>query len=373
LSAKIEKIEVLEVKLPFKRSFKHALCDRYVSDSIFVKVYLKNGLVGYGESLPREYVSDENASSVFTTLQNFVPKKLIGTVFSDFSKSAEHINFLLKPLQSAARCCIEIALLDVLGRYFGKSLSVITGKPIKKTIYSSGVISAGTIPATVKNAFLFKLFGFKSIKVKVGMNNDLKRLQLIRSILGNKIDLRIDANCSWEADEAISNINRMRKFGIKAVEQPLKPDDIDGLKKITENVPEAIVVDESLKTVQDAGKLAKTKACDMFNVRLSKCGGILNALKIIDIAQRNSIRYQLGCQVGETGVLSAAGRHLACGVHNVEYYEGSYGKLLLKEDVTRENMTIGLGGKADCISGPGLGVNVRNEVLDKYTVNRITI
>ncbi len=369
---RVKRIDILEVELPLKRVFKHALSARKTSNSIFIKLYLEDGTIGYGEALPREYVTNETTKSVSGRLCRVLPRKVIGAKFFSFKNGVEFIN-RLKHLEGATRCCIELALLDALGKHFKKPVSSIIGEPTKSLLSTSGVIQAGSIPSTIKSALEIKAFGFKSVKVKVGLGDDLNRLKVVRNILGKRINVRVDANCAWGAREAIEKIGQMREFGISAVEQPVRANDIKGLKKVSDSVNETIIADESLTTIRDAKRLANINACDMFNIRLSKCGGILNALKIVDIAHLHSIRYQLGCQVGESGVLSAAGRHFAFGVKNIEYYEGSYGKFLLKEDVTRENMTIGLGGKAQAIVGPGLGINVVDRVLDKYTVNRYII
>jgi len=372
LSVKIKSIDILEVELPFKKEFRHGLGTRRTSGSIFIKAYLENGVIGYGEAMPREYVSGETTKSVDRRLREVLPGKLIGVSFSSFKGGIEFLE-RFKGLASAARCCIEIALLDALGKHFNKSIATVIGKPVNNPILYSGVISFSSIPSVTKTALEFKAYRFRSVKIKVGSGNDLNRLKVIRRILGDKVDLRVDANCAWSQDEAVEKINKMRRFGISAVEQPVKPHDIRGLKKVTDSVPETIIADESLVTIKDAETLAHLKACDMFNIRLSKCGGILNALKIVDIARRNSIRYQLGCHVGESGVLSAAGRHFACGIIDVEYPEGSYGKFLLEKDVTRKSLSFGWAGKARPISGPGLGINVVDRVLDRYTVNHSVV
>jgi len=369
MKAVIKKIEVLKVDLPFKKPFKHSLHTRSKSNSVFVKLFLENGITGFGESLPRDYVTCETTDSVFKKLKQIIPGKVIGVKISSFKHG---LRFLanLKELQGAARCCLEVAILDGLGKFFNTPFTEITGRHKRAALFSTGVISAGSVLSATKTALGIKALGFKCVKVKVGAGNDLKRLAVVRNILGNKVDVRVDANCAWEADEAIRKIKKMRKFGISCVEQPVRSYDIRGLKKVTNSVPETIIADESLTTVKDAEKFARIKACDMFNIRLSKCGGVLNALKIADIARHNSIKIQLGCQVGESGVLAAAGRHFACGVKEVEYYEGSYGKFLLKEDLTKENMTMGFGGRARPINGPGLGITVKEKILDKYTIKR---
>ena len=111
----------------------------------------------------------------------------------------------------------------------------------------------------------------------------------------------------------------------------------------------------------------------MFNIRLSKCGGLLASLEIAELARQSGISYQLGCQVGETGILSAAGRHFASCVDDVKYLEGSYAKFLLAEDIVAEDISLGYGGFVRPLTGTGLGVTVNEKVLDKYVADRITI
>ncbi len=89
-------------------------------------------------------------------------------------------------------------------------------------------------------------------------------------------------------------------------------------------------------------------ACDLFNIRLSKCGGYIPSLRLAQFAKQNKIGYQLGCQVGETAILSAAGRHFAGSVSDLVAVEGSYDRHLVKESLSQEDLTFGWGGKAPC-------------------------
>ena len=133
------------------------------------------------------------------------------------------------------------------------------------------------------------------------------------------------------------------------------------------------MADESLCDIEDAKKLVDRKACDMFNIRISKCGGLLDSLKIAKFATQAGISYQLGCQVGETGILSAAGRHFASCVNGVKYLEGSYAKFLLVEDIVLEKLCFGYGGFARPLKGVGLGVTVDEGILDKYVTDKVRI
>ena len=166
---------------------------------------------------------------------------------------------------------------------------------------------------------------------------------------------------------------QLAEFSIEAVEQPLRrglPSELALLKKQS---PIPVMVDESLVTLTDARALIDAGACDYFNLRVSKCGGLARTLEMAQMASRAGLRLQLGSQVGETAILSAAGRHVAAYLTDVDFLEGSYGTLLLKEDVGRDSVNFGHGGRAPVLRGLGLGVKVREEILDKYAVTKVRL
>jgi muconate cycloisomerase len=209
----------------------------------------------------------------------------------------------------------------------------------------------------------------RQVKTKVGgdLERDVQALTLLRRIVGPGVDLRVDANCAWSVDETIEALERLRPVGVSAVEQPLAAGDLEGLRRLTAELPEAIVVDESLRTVEEAETLVRERACDGFNIRVSKCGGLLPSLRIARIAREAGLFAVVGAQVGESGILSAAGRHLAAAIEP-RYLEGSAGRLLLREDLTEESVLPGRGGRARSFSGPGLGVRVRAEAIESLGV-----
>jgi muconate cycloisomerase len=110
----------------------------------------------------------------------------------------------------------------------------------------------------------------------------------------------------------------------------------------------------------------------LFNVRLSKCGGFLASLRLAAFAHNAGLGFQLGCHPGESGILSAAGRHWACSVAPIRYLEGSYDRHVVRTRITREDITFGYGGRARALGGPGLGVTVRPEILERFVVKKQT-
>ncbi len=187
------------------------------------------------------------------------------------------------------------------------------------------------------------------------------------------MNLRVDANGAWTVKEALKNIEQLEAFGVQAVEQPVAKENLRGLKEVTVHSRIPIIADESVCSVQDARNLLETGACHAFNVRISKCGGFISSLAVVDIAKRGGLRCQMGCQVGETGILSAAGRHLAGWFDDLLYVEGSFGTWVLQEDIVEEDIRFGRGGRARPLLGSGLGVHVNQEALQRHATASETV
>jgi muconate cycloisomerase len=135
------------------------------------------------------------------------------------------------------------------------------------------------------------------------------------------------------------------------------------------------MLDESLTSVQDAERAIQAGTCDLFNIRLSKCGGFLNSLTLAAMAHHANLGYQLGCHPGESGILSAAGRHFATSVDSIRYREGSADRHLIKDLITHESLTFGRGGWAPAIRTPGLGITIDEGKLQQIVMQteRFTI
>ena len=235
------------------------------------------------------------------------------------------------------------------------------GDADKPLIYSA-VIPMMSSPSFLRLLHLIRDMEMSFVKIKVGNNRDTEVLSLAREILGQEVDIRVDANGAWSSEEAEKRIAAMMAYGISAVEQPVPKEDIQGLKRLAEQIEIPIIADESLCLERDAKKLASLDACQVFNLRLSKCGGILAANRLYEIGRKKAIAAQLGCQVGETGILSAAGRQLASSL-KLLYLEGSYSSYLLKDDIVSEPVEFGPGGVAQPLAGHGLGVGINEETL----------
>lgn len=372
----VARIEVLTAELPFRFAFGHALAKRRSSTNVFVKLSLSDGSVGFGEGVPREYVTGETIDSAVATLcERYVPALLGREIAGPDAVPGliDDITDMTPPadggiVDGAARCALELALLDAVGRSYALPVAHWLGMPQSPVVRYSAVIPFSSPRLLAAVAVLCRLVGIRHVKVKVGARfaADLQTLRWLRRILGPRADLRVDANCAWDRERALAAIERMRPYGISGIEQPIPAEDLDGLTRVTAATTELIIVDESLRTPDEAADLVARHACDAFNIRVSKCGGLLQSARIARIGADAGIVCIVGAQVGESAILSAAGRHLAAHI-GARYVEGSAGRLLLKEDISPMRVLPGWGGRARPARGAGIGITVDESTLRAHS------
>jgi len=366
----LKKIDLYLLQIQLCMPIKHYLAERTHSENLVVKVVTDSGVVGFGEGIARQYVTGEVMEASLRFLQDHLIPQLNGFHPSGPSELIEALAELLSEdnrAQAPAACCaLELAILDAAGKTWSQSVAQMLGGGDQPLIYSA-VIPMMSPPSFHRLLQVIRDMEMSFVKIKVGNERDTEVLSLAREILGHEVDLRVDANGAWSSEEAQKRIAAMMAYGISAVEQPVPKEDIQGLKLLSEQVEIPIIADESLCLERDAKKLTSLDACQVFNLRLSKCGGILAANRLYEIARKKEIAAQLGCQVGETGILSAAGRQLASS-RKLLYLEGSYSSYLLQDDIVNEPVEFGPGGVAQPLAGHGLGVSVNEETLQRLAV-----
>lgn len=383
---RVVELEVRHVRVPLKKPIKHASHARTETDNVVVRCKLGDGSTGYGEGVPRDYVTGETVESAVELLKRSDLEKQLKpcTDFDDAVRFAEQIRLADVPGDdrqcqgNAARCAVELAYLDAFARAFGEPLVNVTRKlsptlyqPREEVRYSGAILSAKGLKARIMGWAMY-LYGFQQVKVKVGIagHDDAKRLRVIRGRVGAKIDLRVDANEAWQPGEVVARIRDLEPFAITSVEQPVRHEDVAALADVRKQVKTPIMLDESLCSLVDAERAVAGGWCDLFNLRLSKCGGFIPTLRLAEFAARHGLGYQLGCQVGETAILSGAGRMFATSVKDIRYLEGSYDRHLITKNVILDDITFHRGGRAPMLTGSGTGVKVNPVLLDAITVKQ---
>ena len=383
---RIREITAYRAHVPLKNTIRHASHTRDASDSLIVCCRFEDGTCGWGEGLPRPYVTGETIETALAQLRETDLAAQLGGRIEGLADAVDRARRLRIAAPShaardcfgnAARCAVELSLLDAVARRVCVPLSTVAQHvPEAASVlqhrdrvqYSGAITPMGTLRETLR-AWLMRLYGFRQAKVKVGVAgvDDVRALARVRKWVGPGMDLRIDANEAWSCNNLEAKLAPLLRFRITAVEQPVPHEAVEGLAAIRPRLGLPIMLDESLCSLSDAERAIAGGTCDLFNIRLSKCGGFVNSLRLAAIARGAGLGYQLGCQVGETGILSAAGRHFACSVGGIRYLEGSYDRFLVRERLTREDVTFGRGGWAAALGGPGLGVNVDRDALRRVT------
>ena len=360
-----------------------------MAENIVVEALTDEGVSGFGEGVPREYVTGETPASAMRYLAGFDYSFLAGewrspsqgiSRLQEWETSAEDGGMIFA---GAARCALGLSLFDALMRSYGAGMGELATyirwlTPVSERpagVRYSAVCSGGSVYGVAASSIRYRLYGFGAVKLKVGWGEerDVALVRMARTMLGRGIDIRVDANGAWDTLTARRVIPRLAALGISSVEEPLSPAYGADLPLLRETVNVPIILDESVCSPSQLKHAVDSGSCDVVNIRLSKCGGFFASLSMARTLREKGIGYQLGCQVGETGILSAAGRHFAFLVPGICHREGSYDRHLLRENLTEEDLTFGFGGWAPPLGGIGSGVTVNRARLERYTVEKIEL
>lgn len=294
---------------------------------------------GIGEAAPSAYYG-ENAETVIECLEKI--KDQIGEDPFQVESILSNLNGKI-PGNFSAKAGIDTALHDLIGKRLGVPLYKLLGLDGKVplvTSYTIGIDTPEKMKEKTREAKDFLIY-----KVKVGVENDIDMVKAVRDVTDAKI--RVDANAGWTADEAIEKINQLKEFDIEFVEQPTDPEDKEGLKKIKKNVDIPIIIDEHLMTSKDIPKFLGL--CDGINIKLAKCGGVREALRMIHVARAHDLLIMIGCMI-ESSVGITAAAHIGSLVNFLDLD----GNLLLTND-PYEGVKLEK-GKLYLSDLPGLGV-----------------
>ena len=189
-----------------------------------------------------------------------------------------------------------MALYDIASQHAGVPLYKFIGGKNNKTIITDYTVSIGDPEKMAADAVKIKEQGYPAIKVKLGKNGetDVLRIKAIREAVGNEIPLRIDANQGWNVEEAIETLQALAEYDIQHCEEPIPRWEFMHLPKVKKASPIPIMADECCGDEHDAERLIDIDACDYFNIKLGKSGGIFKALKMVELAEEANIHLQVG-------------------------------------------------------------------------------
>jgi L-alanine-DL-glutamate epimerase-like enolase superfamily enzyme len=334
-------IEVKTRRLFLENTWTIARSSSDYKDNVFVRIE-QDGVVGYGEAGPNVRYGEDHEKT--TNRINGAKKLFENKDLWHYVDLKEKI-FATITDQNCARCALDIAIMDWVGKKLDTPLYKLWGldkSKTPKTSYSIGIDTPEMIIKKVKAAEKYPL-----LKIKVGKENDEEIIEAVRSVTDKPI--RVDANEGWKSKEvALQKIKWLQDMGIEFIEQPMPSTMLKETRWLRDRIDIPIVADEAVKTAADIPKLAE--AYDGINIKLMKSGGIQEAMRMIHLAKAMGLKIMLGCMI-ESSIAIAAAAHLS---PLVEWADLD-GNLLLREDpfsgVAVEN------GKLMLNDQPGLGIS----------------
>lgn len=310
LPMKITRIETQRLHAPLKTHFKTALRTVTHLEDIIVTIHTDSGQIGYGEGAATAVITGETLASIEGAIEHYKPL-LVG-------QEVEAFNMLLQIIHknmihnTTVKAMLETALYDLRAQSFQTPLYRLLGGSQTRFI-TDITISLNDIDTMIVDCQKAIDLGYTILKIKVGetIAKDFDRIQTIAKTFPN-ITLRIDANQAWSPKETVTLLTRLENQGTVAelIEQPVRANDFRGMRYIKERTLTPLLTDESVFSPKQAIELLEIDACDMINIKLAKCGGISNALKIADMAELYGVKCMLGCML-EGPISVGAAVHVA--------------------------------------------------------------
>ena len=299
-----------------------------------------DGIVGYGEAAPTERYGETKKS-----VMDFLEKVNLSQ-FKDPFQLEDILAYVdhVAPHNTSAKAAIDIALHDWVGKRLGVPLWKLWGLDGAKTPltdFTIGIDKLDLIAQKVKEAGVYPI-----LKVKVGVPDDEEIMKTIRKIT-NKV-IRVDANEGWTSKElARDKILWLEEQGVELIEQPLPASDLDGTAWLREQVHIPIIADENAIRLHDLPRLYG--AFDGINIKLMKCTGLREAMRMIHTARAMKMKIMLGCMIESSVAISAAAQ-----LSPLVDYADLDGNILIKNDPFDGVKVVN--GKLVLNDKPGLGV-----------------
>lgn len=214
-----------------------------------------------------------------------------------------------------------MALFDISAKHAGLPLYQFLGGR-KRTVETDMTIGIDTPENMAVTALKYKTQGCRILKIKLGKNvhEDIERVALIRSAVGEQLSIRLDANQGWSFDDALLALSALEKFNIEFCEQPMRTWYDDKLPELNINSPIKIMADESCYNHHDARRLINSRSCALLNIKFAKSGGILEAQKIHEVALQTGTKCMMGAML-ESRIALTANLHFAMACPNIIYYD----------------------------------------------------
>lgn len=360
---RITKISLYKLCIPLKEPFITSLGQDNDARNVVVKIETDQGITGFGECSPYMPINGESQDTCYGVGQYFA-KTLLGKDPLDIPACLQLMDGVIYA-NNSIKSAFDIALYDIAAQHAKQPLWQFIGGTNDKTIVTDYTVSIGEPQKMADDALHILSQGYPAIKVKLGKNGkkDVERMKAIREAVGKEIPLRIDANQGWEVEEAIVTLNALAPLDIQHCEEPIARWNYLQLPRVREKSPIPIMADESCGDDHDAARLIAINACQYFNIKLGKTGGINRGLKIVRLAEEAGIHLQVGAMI-ESRLAMTAFAHFALSSPLIVHFDFDTA-LMFKEDPVNGGIVYEKNGVVIVPDSLGLGASIDSIWLDK--------
>ncbi|HEY8569514.1 dipeptide epimerase [Microbulbifer sp.] len=309
---KIVDVKLGMLQVPLVTPFKTALRTVECVEDVIVMLETDTGHIGYGNAPATAVITGDTHGSVIEAVRSIFTPLLLGRDVADLNRLTRQIQGAMIN-NTSAKAAVEIALYDLFAQSYKTPLYRILGGG-ESSLTTDITISVDYIDKMVADAERAVERGFEILKLKVGkdIGLDIERIKAVYAAVKGRAILRLDANQGWSPKQAVMAIRGLEEAGVllELVEQPVKANNLEGMRYISERVKTPIMADESIFGPHDVLDVIQRQAAEIINIKLMKTGGISNALKIADLAGLYDVECMVGCML-ETSIGVSAAAHMA--------------------------------------------------------------
>lgn len=291
----------------------------HFAQNVFIRIHTDEGMYGVGECSAFPVIVGETQETCLVMARDFAGLWK-GKDPLDIPARMQELHDYCAG-NSTIKSAFDMALYDLSAKSAGQPLYRFLGGS-RRRLETDITIGIATPEKMAARALQFQEQGAKIMKVKVGkkVKDDLERIRQIRKAVKADMIIRIDVNQGWDFDEAVYALHELEDLGMEFCEQPMRTWYDDQLPELRRQTSVKIMADESCYHHHDARKLITAGACDSINIKLSKSGGILEALKIHDTASAAGVDCMIGGML-ESRIALSAKAHFACAGANIRYID----------------------------------------------------
>lgn len=376
---KITAIRLTRLAVPLKHPYH--LSQEYgifsTATPVLAEIETDAGVTGVGECDPWPLFTGDSAESAMVVLGRHLAPALLGTDPTNLNELHRRMDGAIRN-QHIAKSALDMAAWDAWGKAAGMPVHQLLGGKRRSSIRCMWSIGGSTPEESAAEVLEAKRLGYDGCMIKIGGPDwrlDAARTEAVRAAVGPDYPLIVDANQGWDLDTARRYGRAIRDLGILFFEQPLQSWDVEGMAALRRSLDVPISADEGVATLQDALRLIRAEAVDVFSIKVTKNGGIRPAKAICDLAEAHGVQVFFNSMI-EEGVTQAASLQLGASCGNLVSTIGHayFSPNRLERDISDFSRLIHVSeGRVEVSDAPGLGVTLDRDVVRDYTVETITI